>query len=303
MTAGGVFRGVLPAVATPFGPDLEVDESRFIAHCRWLLDRGATGLSLFGTTGEANSLAVAERMRLLETLVEADVDPALIMAGTGASALPEAVELTRHALRAGAGGVLMLPPFYYKALDDDGLYGFFAEVIERVGDQRLKIYLYHIPPVAVVGFGMALLERLIGDYPDTVVGLKDSSGDWDHTRALIERFPGFAVFAGSETFLLATLRAGGAGSISATGNVNPAGMRAVYDHWQGDAAQARQDAISAVRAAIQRHPMIPAVKALLARRLADDVWRRPRPPLVALAPAAADELYGALDALGFDPDG
>ena len=137
-----------------------------------------------------------------------------------------------HAVDLGCGGVLMLPPFYYKAPSEEGLFRFFSEVIEDVGDDRLKVYLYHIPPVAQVGFSLPLIGRLIKAFPDTVVGLKDSSGDWSNTAAILEAYPGFEVFPGSEIFLLDGLRKGAAGCISATCNVSAAAIRNVYDNWQ-----------------------------------------------------------------------
>src|SRR4249920_61970 len=216
-------RGVLSPVVTPFTRDLRPDPERFIAHCRWLLSQNC-GLAVFGTNSEANSLSVDERIALLDALLAADVDPARMMPGTGCCALSDTVRLTEHAVKAGCGGVLMLPPFYYKDVSEDGLYRNFAEVVERVGDARLRIYLYHIPPVAVVGITVKLVERLLKAYPTAIAGMKDSSGDWNNTKTFLDAFAktapsartGFDVFVGSETFLLANIRNGGAGTISAT---------------------------------------------------------------------------------------
>src|SRR5918911_1426335 len=144
------FSGVLVPVLTPFGRDLKPDSGRFVALCKGLLAAGADGLAVFGTTSEANSMSAAERRELLETLVEAGVPAAKLMPGNGASALSEAADNARHALKLGCGGVLMLPPFYYKGVSDDGLFRSFAEVIERVGESGLRVYLYHIPPVSNV---------------------------------------------------------------------------------------------------------------------------------------------------------
>ena len=293
------FAGVIPPVLTPFRPDLSPACARFTAHARWLLDEGATGLAPFGTTGEANSLSVDERLVLLESLLGAGIDPAVVMPGTGCCALTDSVRLTEAAVRAGCGGVLMLPPFYYKGVSEDGVFASIAEVIERVGDARLRVYLYHIPPVAQVGFPLSLIERLIGAYPDTVVGLKDSSGDWANTKAIIDAFPGFATFSGSEVFLLDNLRAGGAGCITATGNVNAAAIRALYDRWQGADAESLQADITALRKTIQAFPMIPALKAILARHLGDADWSRTRPPLRELAAEQAKALTDSLRARAF----
>jgi 4-hydroxy-tetrahydrodipicolinate synthase len=211
--------------------------------------------------------------------------------------------LTKHAVDLGCGGVLMLPPFYYKAPSEEGLFRFFAEVIEEVADDRLKIYLYHIPPVAQVGFSLALVGRLIKAYPNTVVGLKDSSGDWNNTAALLAAYPGFEVFPGSEVFLLDGLRNGAAGCISATCNVGAAAIRNVYDNWQGPDADRLQADITALRKAIQAFPMIPALKALIAHYRQDLGWAKLRAPFVGLSTADADKVIRTLaDAHGFTLD-
>src|SRR5438445_6955236 len=254
------FAGVLVPVLTPFTPAGEPDTGRFIAFCRFLLDQGADGLAIFGTTSEANSMSAGERMELLDRLVAAGVPAAKLMPGAGACSITEAATLIRHAVGHGVGGGLMLPPFYYKGMDDDGLFAFFAGVIDRVGSDRLRIFLYHIPPQTVLGLSLDLVGRLIDAYPDTVVGLKDSSGDWNNTAALLERFPDFAIFPGSEVFLLDGLRHGGAGCITATGNVNVPGIRRVYQNWNTPQADALQAEITLARKTIQAYPMVPALK-------------------------------------------
>jgi 4-hydroxy-tetrahydrodipicolinate synthase len=292
--------GVLSPVVTPFAADYAPDPERFARHCKWLLGNGV-GLAVFGTNSEANSLAVPERIDLLDQLVAAGVDPARMMPGTGTCALTDTVRLTAHAVKLGCAGVLMLPPFYYKGVSDEGLYRSYSEVIQRVGDARLRVYLYHIPPVAQVPISLALIERLLRDYPGVVAGIKDSSGDWANTRAMLDRFApqGFDVFAGSEVFLLATLRHGGRGCISATANVNPAAIDAVYRQWQGTDADAMQAGLDRVRAIFQKHPMIAALKAAVAHWSGDARWRTVRPPLVELTAAQADTLVAELEAAGF----
>ena len=292
MTESKLFSGILPPVLTPFDADLAPDAARFVGHCRWLLEQGATGLAPFGTTGEGNSLSVDERLGLLEAAIAGGIDAALMMPGTGCTALSDSVRLTRGAVEAGCGGVLMLPPFFYKGVSDDALFRSFAEVIEQVGDARLKVYLYHIPPQAQLGFSLALIERLVTAYPGTVVGLKDSSGDWSNTKAIIDAFPGFATFSGSEVFLLDNLRAGGVGCITASGNVNVAAIRALCEHWQDDSADARQAAITKARETIQAYPLIPALKAIVA-------WTRTRPPLLDLPAETAQALLADLRSQDF----
>jgi len=293
-------RGVFVPACTPFQRDLAVDPAQFVKHCRWLLDEGANGLAVFGTTSEANSLGMSERTELLEKLVDGGIDPSLLMPGTGCCALPDTVALTRHAIKAGCMGVLLLPPFYYKGVGDDGLFGGLSELIQRVGDKRLRIYLYHIPPMASVGWSLKLIERLLAAYPGTVVGIKDSSGDWSNTKAMLESFPDFEIFPGSETFLLDALRLGGVGCISATANINVKPMRALIDSWQSATADDQQAKLSALRATVQKFPMVPANKAILARIHGAAHWSVVRPPLVSLSDEATRQLFDAVAAQGYE---
>jgi 4-hydroxy-tetrahydrodipicolinate synthase len=297
-------RGVLAPVVTPFAADLRPDAARLLRHCRWLLSQGV-GLAVFGTNSEANSLSVDERIDLLDQLVDGGIPPQRMMPGTGCCALSDSVRLSAHAVRHGAAGCLMLPPFYYKAVTDEGLYRNFASIIEGVGDARLRIYLYHIPPVAQVGISLGLIERLLRDFPGTVAGIKDSSGDWNNTGALLKHFAasGFDVFAGSESFLLASLRGGGAGCISATANVNPAPIDRLWREWQGDHADRLQAQLNGVRAIFQKQPMIAALKQAVAHWSGDRSWARVRPPLVELDSANAQELIRDLEADGFSMPG
>src|SRR6266403_2861450 len=195
LAASQRIRGVLAPVVTPFKDDLSPDTERFIAHCKWLLSQNC-GLAVFGTNSEANSLAVEERAMLLEELVAAGIDPSRMMPGTGCCSIMETVKLTAQAVDHGCAGVRMLPPFYYKDVSEEGLYRYFSEVVQRVGDARLKIYLYHIPPIAVVGITMGLVERLLAAYPNAIAGMKDSSGDWNNTKTFLDAF---AVRARHET--------------------------------------------------------------------------------------------------------
>ncbi|HCJ28985.1 MAG TPA: dihydrodipicolinate synthase family protein [Pseudomonas sp.] len=291
-------------VITPFGADLAPDTERFVTHCRWLLEQ-EVGLAVFGTNSEANSLAVEEKKQLLDALIEAGVPATRLMPGTGSCALADTVAQTRHAVAKGVEGVLMLPPFYYKGVSDEGLFRYFSEVIERVGDDRLRIYLYHIPPVSQVPLSLALIERLLKAYPKNVVGLKDSSGDWSNTQAVIEQFggDGFHVYAGSESFLLQTLRAGGAGCISATANVNPGPIARLARTWQAGDADEQQAALVRTRKIFERFPVIAALKAATARFSGSEQWARLRPPLVELNEQQRDELFALLDDGSFDMPG
>jgi 4-hydroxy-tetrahydrodipicolinate synthase len=293
------FAGVLVPVLTPFTESGEPDAGRFVAFCRFLLNQGADGLAIFGTTSEANSMSAGERMELLDRLIAAGIPAAKLMPGAGACSVTEAAAVARHAIGHGVGGVLMLPPFYYKGMNDDGLFAFFASVIDRVGSAALSIYLYHIPPQTVLGLSLDLVGRLIKAYPQTVVGLKDSSGDWNNTAALLDRYPGFAVFPGSEVFLLDGLRNGAVGCITASGNVNVPGIRKVYENWRGPEADRLQAEITTVRKTIQAYPMVPALKRIVAHFHNDPDWATVRPPMVPLDEAQSRALLADLAKIGF----
>jgi 4-hydroxy-tetrahydrodipicolinate synthase len=318
-------RGVLAPVVTPFKPNLSPDSQRFIAHCKWLLSQNC-GLAVFGTNSEANSLSLEERSLLLDTLIAAGIDPSRMMPGTGCCSITETVKLTAQAVKRGCAGVLMLPPFYYKDVSEEGLYRYFSEVVQRVGDARLRIYLYHIPPVAVVGITTSLVERLLKTYPKTIAGMKDSSGDWNNTKTFLDAFvragqaesldtlgssnaeTSFDVFVGSESFLLANMRNGGAGTISATANVNPAAIHELYVACKQSQFENRQSKLehrqvrlNVVRDVFERtQPMIAALKQAIAIYTNDPEWARVRPPLVELTAEQAKMLAVELEAIGFE---
>jgi 4-hydroxy-tetrahydrodipicolinate synthase len=297
-------RGVLSPVVTPFRADLSPDPERFARQCRWLTSQDV-GLAVFGTNSEANSLSVDEKVELLDRLVGGGLDPGRMMPGTGHCALPDSVRLTAHAAKLGCAGVLMLPPFYYKGVSDDGLFRSFAEVIERVGDARLRVYLYHIPPVAQVPITLGLVERLLKAYPRQTAGMKDSGGDWRNTQAFLDAFggSGFDVFPGAETFLLQGMRHGAAGCISATANVNPAAIARLHATWQARDADAQQARLDEIRGIFAKFPMIPALKAAVAHWSGDAAWGTVRPPLVALTAEQSRALVSALEAEGFTMPG
>lgn len=297
-------QGVFSPVLTPFTNALTPDTDRFVAHSEWLLRQGV-GLAMFGTNSEGNSLSVAEKCALLDALIAAGVPLDRAMPGTGSCNLIDAVTMTKSCVQAGCGGVLVLPPFYYKNASDEGLFRFFAELIERVGDARLRVYLYHIPLVAAVGISPKLVERLLGAYPGVVTGMKDTGGDWAYTQDVINRFgpQGFDVFAGTETILLDTLRAGGPGCITATANVNPSRIVELYEHFAEPDAEALQAQLNEARSLFASFPLIAAIKAAVAHFRGDPAWRTLRPPLVRLGDDESAQLVAQLSNAGFSmPD-
>lgn len=296
----GNLKGVFAAALTPLKADLTPDDQKLVGHGRWLLANGCDGLAILGTTGEANSFCLKERIRIIETMVEAGIPGSVLMPGTGCCSITDAVTLTQVAVRAGAGGVLMLPPFYYKNVSDQGLCDFFSNVIQQVGDARLKIYLYHFPQMSATPVSMNLIEMLVKKYPDTVVGMKDSSGDFENMKAAAKNFPGFAVFPGADDLLLPMLKEGGAGCITACANVASKQAGEVWRafHAKKDATAAHQELV-AVRKAYQKHPLSAALKATMADITGDDTWLTVRPPLVTLDKAKQKQLFDELKEIGF----
>ena len=295
--------GVYAAVLTPQHADLSPDHDRLAAHSRWLLANGCDGLGILGTTGEANSFSVAERVEILDKLAENGVPTQGMMPGTGCSAIPDTVEITKKALEIGAGSVLMLPPFYYKNPSDDGLYAHFARVMDAVGDNRLKTYLYHFPQMSAVPFSHDLIARFLKDFPGAFCGIKDSSGDFENMKTMAENFgkDGFDVFAGTERYLLDTLKAGGVGTITATGNATSALCGAVYAAWKAGSpdAEGLQEQLTAQRLALQNYPAAPALKDLLARESGKTSWGNVRAPFLPLPADKAAQLAADLAKVNF----
>lgn len=294
MLKQATLKGVFAPVLTPLDDALLPDIPRMVDHCRTLLDGGCHGLVIFGTTGEANSFSSDERMHVLGSLVEAGLPAEKLLVGTGVCSVTETVLLTEHALSLECAGVLMLPPFYYKNVGDEGVFRFYARVIEQIAEDRLDIYLYHIPQFSYTPISLPLIRRLIDAFPNIVVGIKDSSGDWDNLKALLEQFPGFRVFSGTEKYLLNTLRLQGAGTISAVANVIPDKLRHLYDNWESPEADAWQANLMTTRQLIMKYGAIPSLKQMIAHRRNDPAWERVRPPLVELTPEARTAFLGEL---------
>ncbi len=275
--------GVITPILTPFNDDLSFNFELYLRHAHWLLQQGMHYISPFGTTGEALSLTADERINALDALINGGIDPARLMPGVGLCNLSDTKKLCLHAVDRECAAVMALPPFFFKNASDEGLHVYFSRLIEKVDHPGLRICLYHIPPMAGIGFTPSLAGRLATDFPETVVAYKDSSGDFENTRAVIAAAPDIAVFPGAETFLRPGLENGAAGCISATCNVNPAGIREVFDIATGkiaadlDRAEAE---MKSIRNLIEGYVPIPAMKGLLAVRRSDERWRNVRPPLL-----------------------
>ena len=294
-----LFAGVNAAVLTPMRADLSVDLDRMAAHCRWLLGRGCDGLGILGTTGEANSLGLGERIAVMEGLIERGIEPARLLPGTGTPALTDTVLLSGRAAELGCRGVLVLPPFFYKSPTDDGLFAYFSELINRLGDGP-AIYLYHFPQQSAVPFSLDLIGRLLRAFPGRVRGIKDSSGDWANTHSILTAFAadGFAVYPADDSQFHAALHAGAAGCITAAANVGSAVSAVVYAHRNTKTGADAQAVLTAIRRAVTSVPLIAGLKALIARHTGDAAWKTIRPPHLHLRETDAARLFAAFDAAG-----
>jgi 4-hydroxy-tetrahydrodipicolinate synthase len=293
--------GVFSAATTPLNADGSPDLGLFLEHCQRLLDEGCHGVALLGTTGEANSFSGAERRMILEAALKSGISADKLLPGTGVVAIPETVELTKHALSLGVTKVVMLPPFYYKGVSDEGLFAAYSQVLEKIGDSRLQVILYHIPQVSGVPLSVPLISRLIQAFPDIVVGIKESAGDFSNMQAIIAACPGFSVLCGADPLLLPLMKAGGAGCITATSNLVADSLRTVYDHVHDEAHAADVDAaqtrINAYRTLSNSYVQIPTIKAMVGLKTGNPAWKRTRAPLMPLSEteyAALSESFATL---------
>jgi 4-hydroxy-tetrahydrodipicolinate synthase len=284
--AMGRLTGIFAAAATPLKTDLSIDTERLVRHCRWLLNEGGCdGVNLLGTTGEATSFSVEQRLDAMRTIAASGLPMDRFMVGTGAAALSDALRLTSGARELGFAGALLLPPFYYKDIDDESLYAYVARVIEQAGGGGFGIYLYHFPRLSMVPYPIPVVQKLAAAFPDELAGIKDSSGDFNHSLALAQNLPTIGVFPGSEAFLAKAPDAGFAGCISATTNVNGALFARGWKARDTEAGQAALRTASTIRDLVSRVPLIAAVKWVLSELQDDAEWRRVHPPLRGLTDA------------------
>ncbi|MEL7186925.1 MAG: dihydrodipicolinate synthase family protein [Pseudomonadota bacterium] len=288
-------RGVVAPILTPFNDDLSIADDLYVAHAQSLLDQGCAGLAPFGTTGEALSVGIDERIAAIKVLVDSGVDPALLVPGTGLTNIADTYRLSRACLDLGCSAVMTLPPFYFKAVTEDGLFDYFAALFSKLGSDA-RVFLYHIPPIAIVGISPALTARLRDAFPANVVGIKDSSGDWENTKQLFD-IKDMIVYPGSELPLLEALEKGGPGCISATANLNAKAIGEVirlFDSGDVAAARAKHASVRQFRQTVEAYAPIPAQKRLLAESTGDARWANVRPPLRPMPVDAGRELLAKL---------
>ena len=291
------FTGLICPNLTPFNTDLSIATDLYVEHAKRMLDAGCSALAPFGTTGEALSVGIEERMAALEAMVAEGVNPGKIIPGTGLTNLQDTARLCSHAIEMKCAGVMVLPPFYYKGVSDDALFEYFSALIGLVDSPELRIYLYHIPPVAQVPVSVELTARLAEAFPGTIVGIKDSSGDWDNTRRLLTEVKGIDVFPGSENPLIDALALGAPGCISATANINAENIIRCYQAAGTAEGDRLQEQIRAYRVPFQDMGAIPAQKWVLSQQTGEPRWKIVRPPLTALSDEQGRELLSRLDAV------
>jgi 4-hydroxy-tetrahydrodipicolinate synthase len=285
--------GVIAAIATPIDESGAPDLKRAVNLARYLLDTGCDGLNVLGTTGEATSFSVDERKGVMNAYKANGLPLHRLMVGTGAAAVSDAVALTRHAAELGFGGALLLPPFYYKGVPDDGLVAYIDTLVKATERKPIPIYLYHFPAMSGLPWHVALIRRLLHSFSSRIVGLKDSSGDMAYARSAAAISKNFAVFPSTEAALLEARRGDFAGCISATANLNADLCARAWG--QGDTGAL--DAAVAIRKLFDGKPLVSGVKALLAHIHSDAGLARVRPPLAPFSAADRTSVIAGHDAV------
>ena len=283
-----IIQGIHSAVATPVTKDGTPDLRLLSEHCRSLLKEGCHGIALLGSTGEANSFGLKDRITILEAAINCTNAPEAFLPGTSTPAIADTIELTRHAVSVGAKGVVLLPPYYYKGVSDEGIFRYYSGLIEGIGDDRLRVVLYHIPQISQIPISFDLIDRLMKAYPDIIVGIKDSSGKLENLQNLCKQHPKLAVLTGSDPLMLPLLQMGGAGCITATSNLCAEELRIIWDNWgrinTAGKLKASQDKIVKWRTLSKKYDQLATIKTMLAERYQEDGWLHMVPPLVELQP-------------------
>ncbi len=292
-----LIKGLIAPILSPFNDDLSFNQNLYNDLAKDLLTNGCSGLAPFGTTGEALSLGNEERIQALKGLIDTGIDPNVLIPGTGLCNLPDTIKMSKHALDLGCHGIMTLPPFYFKGMSDEGLFQYFEKLIEGINHPNLKIYLYHIPQVSGVGLSIDLVKKLKQTFPNIIVGIKDSSGDWKNTQALIN-IEELIVYPGAELPVIEAIKLGAPGCISATANLNSSDIARVIDlchqkEWHN--AEELHKKVKSVRLLFQDYAPIPAQKRLLAKKTGDEVWSNVRPPLISMSKEKGDDLAKELN--------
>lgn len=284
--------GVYAAALTPMNPDLSCNHKKLASHCFKLLQHGCTGIALFGTTGEGPSFSVAERVEALQKLVLEGFDPRKIILGNGSSGIIDTVNLGLEVLKQGCGALLIAPPSFYKNVTEEGVVAFYREIIQRIGNSNLRILLYHIPQFSGVPLSLEIIEALRREFPQIVIGIKESEGNLTFAKTILQTFPNFQVFVGKEKHLVESVHFGGAGTICGLANLDPELICSLYSQGK-KAISPNPESIEIINRALKEISFIAAAKALMKRK-EGDAWHFLRPPLLPLNVAQTELLTSYL---------
>lgn len=285
--------GVFAASLTPLKPDLSCDVQAMAEHCKELINRGCSGVAIFGTTGEGSSFSVHEKKKVMKSLIDSGIAPEKLIIAVSSCPIPDVVELAQEALKLGCAALLIVPPFFYKSVDEAGVAAFYREVILRVGNPALRIILYHIPQFSGVPFTLNLIRRLLEEFPEQVFGLKESEGNLLLVGEILKQFPHFNVYAGNEVQLSEAARLGAAGSISGMANLFPELLQSLYAFGKDPSKRNDKEKIDAIRQLVRHYPFIAAFKGVMEIKKGS-AWHALRPPLMPLDKDQQRALYDEL---------
>jgi 4-hydroxy-tetrahydrodipicolinate synthase len=295
-------KGVYTASLTPLTASFEPNIPALVRHAQWLLESGSDGVALLGSTGEANSLTLEQRLSIIEQTAR-ELPPDRLMLGTGSCALQDSVRLTKASVDAGVFSVLVIPPFYYKPQSDESVLRFYSELISSVDEPRLRIIFYNFPKLSGYNFSVKILQELKQRFGDIAAGIKDSSGEWKNMLGIVQNIPDFMVYTGTETLLLDILKKGGAGCITATANLIAPECQRVYQAWKNNKQKVAEQAqinLTDLRKTLENYPLVSELKSLFASKTNAEEWENMLPPFAPILDKQVEELTEQIKGLGLD---
>ncbi|MDP6887371.1 MAG: dihydrodipicolinate synthase family protein [SAR324 cluster bacterium] len=297
-----LFSGIYTASLTPLTSSYEPNLPALVSHVEQLFESGSDGVAILGSTGEANSLTIEQRLDII-SYCGRTLAPERLMMGTGSCALQDAIRLTQASIEAGVFSVLVIPPFYYKPQSDESVIRYYSELISSVDDSRLRIIFYNFPKLSGYNFSTEILQEFKERFGDIAAGIKDSSGNWENMLSITKNVPNFMVYSGTETLLLNILREGGAGCITASANLLAPECQLVYQAWRNDqqnTAEQVQKELNVLRKALESYQFVSELKGLMAEHTGSEHWQEMLPPFIPLLPSQVRELSEKINDLGLN---
>lgn len=297
-----LFSGIYTASLTPLTSSYEPNLPALVSHVEQLFESGSDGVAILGSTGEANSLTIEQRLDII-SYCGRTLAPERLMMGTGSCALQDAIRLTQASIEAGVFSVLVIPPFYYKPQSDESVIRYYSELISSVDDSRLRIIFYNFPKLSGYNFSTEILQEFKERFGDIAAGIKDSSGNWENMLSITKNVPNFMVYSGTETLLLNILREGGAGCITASANLLAPECQLVYQAWRNDqqnTAEQVQKELTVLRKALESYQFVSELKGLMALHTGSEHWQEMLPPFIPLLPSQVRELSEKINDLGLN---